>query len=168
VIYSYDEVRPLLATGQIVGVRERHSIAHVLTNLFTGTRYTHVGMISIKECGVYLAELNGGRNHLIPLSQLKDKRFDIYECPEECLPYIDQSIEDALREEIPYGFFAFILIGLMDLFNISIKLKGKKLLVCSGFVVSILRRAGWKKEVSTLISPGDLLEHFKFLYQVNK
>lgn len=165
--HTYEEIRSKLTTGQIVGVRENKSIIHVATKAFTGSRYTHVGIIIVKPCGVYLAELNGGRNHLIPLSQLRYKRFDVYECPKECLPLIEQAINDQLREEIHYSFLAFIFIGIMDLFNVTFKVPLKNDQVCTGFVAKCLNNAGIKEKITMMISPGDLLEKFKFLYQVN-
>ena len=166
-IHTYESIRPLLKTGDIVGVRENKSWIHVATKVFTGSRYTHVGIIVVNSTGVYLAELNGGRNHLIPLSQLKNKRFDIYECPKECLDKIEESINEQLREEIHYSYLAFLFIGIMDLFNVTFKVPLKNDQVCSSFVAKCLNNAGLKNKIVMMISPGDLLEKFKFSYRVN-
>lgn len=164
---NYDEVRPLLKTGQSIGVKENSSFLNKATRAFTFSKYTHVGIVKVDSSGVYLAELNGGRNHLIPLSQLRHKKFDVYECPEECVDYIEESINRWLRYEIEYGFMAFILIGLMKLLNYRFKIKLKNAMVCSGLCIAMLSTARWKKELDLLTSPGDYLAELKLLYKVN-
>ena len=163
---NYDEVRPLLETGQIVGVMENKSILHKLTHIFTKDKTTHVGIIKVDSSGVYLAELNGGRNHSIPMSQLTHKRFNVYACPDECKPHVEESINRWLRYEVPYGYLTFILIGLNKFFGL--KLKGKKGdIVCTGFLVNILTTAQWKLEVSTDIDPGSFVKLLQLKYSVN-
>lgn len=163
---NYDEVRPYLETGQIIGVKENKTWLHKLTRIFTKRTYTHVGIIQVEPNGVYLAELNGGRNHKIPMSQLMHKSFDVAECPKECLEAVNESINRWLRFEVPYGFLAFILIGLNKFLGLKVPIKQGDI-VCTGFVVNILTTAGWKLDVSPNIDPGSLMALLKTKFNVN-
>jgi len=164
---NYKEVRPLLKTGQSIGVKESKSVLNKFTRFFTYSEYTHTGIVQVDSSGAYLAELNGGKNHKIPMSQLMNKSFDVYECPPECLQDIDESINRWLRYEIHYGLLAFIAIGFMKFFNFSFKIKLKHSLVCSGLCINMLSTANWSKTVDVLTSPGDYLAELKLLYKVN-
>lgn len=165
---NYSEVRPLLQTGDIIGVKNSQSKLGKLTQYFTRSDYTHTGMVLRANHGVWLAELNGGRNHLIPLSQLMDMPFDVFEPPVDNRAYLKTSILRWLRYPVEYGVLAFIAIGIMNYFRIKFFVKLKNMLVCSGFVIRILQSAGWNAEVSPLQSPGEFLAPLKLKYRVNQ
>lgn len=169
-VMNYKEIRPFLQTGDIVGVRHPENILGTATQYFTNSPYTHVGIIVRKRQGngVWLAELNSGKNHLIPMSQLKDKQFDIFQCPVSNQTHIASSIDRWLRYPIHYGFKNFILIGLNSYIGVKIPPIFGDELVCSGFVLRILQTAGWDVDMSPLLSPGELLSNFVLKYQINQ
>lgn len=139
-------------TGDLIAVRTAHSIMGRLTQFFTRSPYTHVGIAIRLADAIFVAELNGGRNHLVPLSQLAD--YDVYAQPPDLID-IDGAIWYWLQRPINYGFVAFIVIGLLDWCRIQTFLHWRQILVCSGYCVAIYETAGWP-EHSRIISPREL------------
>lgn len=164
---NYTEVRPLLGTGDIIGVKNSKSFTGKLTQFFTRSEYTHVGVVLRVNHGVWMAELNSGRNHLIPLSQLMDMPFDVFEAPVENRGYLKTSILRWLRYPVTYSFKAFLAVGFMTYFKVKYFVKVKDFLVCSGYVIKILQTAGWNAEASCLQSLGEFLATLKLKYKVN-
>ena len=163
---NYNDVRSSIKTGDIILVRKSHGILGAMTKFFTHSPYTHSGIAVWKTDGLYMAELNGGLNHLIPLSQLKDIPFDVYACPAELdQTKIEIAISVWLREPIDYGYGAFVAIGLLEYLRIKIFVHWRKILVCSGYVVAILETAGWS-EHSRVVSPQELSELLNLKFEV--
>lgn len=143
-----------IQTGDCIAVRTAHSFMSRATQRITGSPYTHNGVAIWISGRLYMAELNGGRNHLVPLSQLT--KFDVYTCPVGPA-YVEQAILDALAQPIEYGYAAFLLIGLLNLLRIKMFVHWRKIIVCSGYCVAIYEAAGWP-ERSRTISPRELAE----------
>lgn len=149
-------------TGDLIAVRKAHSLLGRATQFFTRSAYTHAGLAIWIEGGLYLAELNGGRNHLIPISQLDN--YDVYECPEG-LTGVRSSILKWLQTPVDYGFAALFIIGLLDWFKIKMFVHWRKILVCSGFCVAIYEDAGWP-EHTRIISPAGLASELKLKLEI--
>lgn len=162
----YMESRDQIKDGDVVLVKKAHNIMGKLTQYFTRSLYTHAGVAIWIDGGLYMAELNGGRNHLIPLSQLADTPFDVYECPLKDKSLIRKSIFNWLRFVVPYGFSAFVAIGIINYFRIKEFIHWRKVLVCSGYCVAILEDAGWE-EHTRILSPGDLSRMLLLKFEVN-
>lgn len=161
---TYQEARSQIATGDLIAVRTPNGIMGKLTRFFTRSPYTHTGIAIWIEGGLYMGELNGGRNHLIPLSQLDHCDFDVY-LPPANLTNIADALFFWLRLQIEYGYLAFVAIGLLNYFNIKIFVHWRQLLVCSGWCVAIYEEAGWG-EHSRIISPGELAAMLTIKLQV--
>lgn len=151
-----------IQTGDLIAVRKAHGILGRLTQFFTRSPYTHVGIAIWLGGELFMAELNGGRNHLIPLAQLDD--YDVYQCPEGLIN-IEASIQAWLKLPINYGFAAFIAIGVLDWFKIKAFVHWRKILVCSGYCVAIYETAGWP-EHSRVISPRELASELTLKLEV--
>jgi hypothetical protein len=149
-------------TGDLIAVRKGNSLLGRATQFFTRSAYTHAGVAIWIEGVLYVAELNGGRNHLIPISQLKD--FDVYECPVP-LEGVRTAIHKWLQTPVDYGFAALFAIGLLDWFKIKMFVHWRKILVCSGFCVAIYETAGWP-EHTRIISPAQLASELKLKLEV--
>lgn len=158
---GYKSIRKLVHTGDLIAVRGRGFLSF-LTRYFTRSPYTHTGVAIWKEDGLYMAELNSGRNHLIPLSQLSRIDFDIYAAP---VSNCEDAINQWLRHQVDYGYLSFLAIGLFNWLRITTFLHWKNILVCSGYCVAIYQTAGWKENVSRVISPGELTSHLKLKVQ---
>lgn len=152
----YEEARKAIETGDTIAVRTSHGILGDLTKIVTRSPYTHVGVAIWVAGHLYMAELNGGRNHLVPLSQLTD--FDVYARPAGIsAEAADAAILFWLAKPVSYGFLALVAIGFLNWFRIKVFVHWRKILVCSGYVVAIYEHAGWS-ERSRVISPQELVD----------
>lgn len=160
----YDQARDLVETGDVILVTTSHSWLSRLTQIVTRSPYHHAGVAIWIGNRLYMAELNGGRNHTIPMSQLVE--FDVYKRPAEVtVEGATYAIYQWLAQVIEYGFGAFLAIGLLNLCRIKLFVHWRKYIVCSGFVVAILETAGWP-ERSRVISPRELAEQLELKISV--
>jgi hypothetical protein len=159
---DYAQARAQIETGDLIAVRDVHGILGWLTRWFTRSPYTHAGIALWLAGGLYMAELNGGRNHLVPLSQLT--AFDVYKAPDG-LTGIEAAIMEWLRAPIAYGYLAFVLIGLLDWLRLNVFVHWRRILVCSGYCVAIYETAGWP-EHSRVLSPRALAKLLTFKLSV--
>ncbi|WP_394780589.1 hypothetical protein [Undibacterium sp.] len=65
---NYDQARYQIDDGDLIAVCGRDSIVSTLTRFFTRSAYTHTGIAVWLDSGLWMMELNGGRNHAIPMS----------------------------------------------------------------------------------------------------
>jgi hypothetical protein len=147
----------LINTGDLIAVRSVHNFLGTMTQFFTRSKYTHVGLAIWLGGDLFMAELNGGRNHLIPMSQLDD--YDVYAQPEGLVD-VDASIRHWLSMQVSYGFIALVAIGLLDWFRIKTFVHWRQILVCSGYCVAIWEGAGWP-EHTRILSPAELTRGLK-------
>lgn len=161
---NYDEYSKIIKTGDLIAVPTAHSFMGKMTQFFTRSKYTHNGIACWLGGELFMAELNGGRNHLVPIIQLND--FDVYS-PPDGLKDVAGSIKKWLSYPVEYGFVAFVAIGFLTWFKIKLVVKWRKILVCSGYCVAIYETAGWQ-ETSRIISPGQLTGMLKMKLQVRR
>ncbi len=112
-----------------------------------------------------MAEINGGKNHAIPMSQLVES-FSVYTAPGLSPKAIRASTYDTLRIRIHYGYVALFMIGLLNFFRVKKFVHWRKIMVCSGYVMKILEGAGWP-ESTYILSPGDLSQLLVHRFTVN-
>jgi hypothetical protein len=151
---NYKDARKYIDNGDLIAVRTAHNWLGRATQFFTRSPYTHVGLAIWIDGGLYIAELNGGRNHLTPLSQLEHLDFDVFHAPIG-LENIRSTIFKWLRHPIEYAYASFIVIGLLDWLKIKTFVHWRKMLVCSGWCVAVYEDAGWP-EHTRILSPGGL------------
>lgn len=162
---EYFEARGQIEDGDLIAVRGETGILAFLTRLVTRSPVTHTGTAIWMDGGLWMAELNSGRNHAVPLSQLDKTDFDVYHCPVEDRAVVRQAIEAALRSKINYGFWALLVIGLLNWLQIKVFLHARRILVCSGYCVMIYETAGWP-ERTRILSPRELIDQLEFKFSV--
>ena len=152
---NYSEARPHIKDGDIVQVRTAHSLFGYATKFFTGV-YTHTGIAVWLDGGLWLVEINGGRNHLIPLSQLAGMEFDVYLPPKGVSrAEIRKAALESIRVRVEYGFAAVVAAWVNEFFRINKVIHWRNQLECAGYVVKILVAAGWHNQ-SFIVSPTKL------------
>lgn len=167
---NYEIARSLIKDGDLVSVFKAHSLFNRLTQRFTG-EYTHVGGALWMDGGLWLAEINSGRNHAIPLSQLKHCGFDVSSPPPGVTPE-SARFETllALRETEPYGYLSAIATGVVEFFRLPIIVNWRNGRHCAGFMVRIYDRAGWSSDGrgthSYVVSPTKLTKRMLFKFRV--
>jgi hypothetical protein len=167
---TYEQARSQILDGDLISVFKAHSLFGFATQFFTG-QYTHVGMAIWEDDRLRLVEINGGKNHLIPLSQLLFSGFDVSEPPSGVIRSLaKQAALDALEKSENYGFFTTIVTGFIEFFKINIVINWRKGRHCAGFIVGIYDKAGWAfadgKTHTYVISPTKLTGLVKFKFRV--
>lgn len=152
----YSEIRDQIETGDLISVRSGDSIINNATRFFTGP-YIHSGLALWMGGRLWVTELNGGRNHLIPLSQLKSAEFDVYARPDDVsMEACEAAILDNLGRKVTYGYPALLAIGLVEWLKLTLVVKWSKILVCSGYCIKNWQDAGWEGAASRVVSPTKL------------
>ena len=163
---DYSTARNILQDGDIVMVKSSHSVYNLLTKLFTG-KYTHTGIVVWLDGGLWMAELNTGKNHVIPLSQLENIRFDVYKCPQNVdRVLVRKNILESVRISTPYGYLSAVITAINEFTDLNRFIHWRKIITCSGFVISILDKSGWIG-YSYTVSPTKLSQSLKLLLEVN-
>lgn len=167
---SYSDARSQILDGDLISVFKAKSLFNYLTQAFTGN-YVHVGVAIWLEGGLWIAEINGGGNHAVPLSQLQRYGFDVSEPPKGVdTKNVKIEILAALREKESYGFFTTIVTGFIEFFSIPITINWRKGRHCAGIVVKIWDRSGWAESDggthSYVVSPTKLTKMMKFKFRV--
>jgi hypothetical protein len=161
---NYKEARKYIDNGDMIAVRTAHNWINRATQFFTRSPYTHAGLAIWIDGGLYIAELNGGRNHLTPMSQLEDLDFDVFKKP-GCVENVRANIFKWLRKPIEYAYASFIVIGLLNWLKIKTFVRWRKMLVCSGWCVAVYEDSGWG-EHSRILSPGDLANLLELKFEI--
>jgi hypothetical protein len=155
---NYQELRAQIEDGDLIATRIAHGLFGKLTQFFTRKVYTHCGIATWLDGGLWMVEINGGRNHAIPLSQLEDEDFDVFQPPQELdRQAIRKAALESMRVKVEYGFLAAFMIGLLGLLKLKVFVHWRKIIVCSGYCVAVYEKAGWS-EHSRIISPGELAD----------
>lgn len=141
-----------IETGDLITPRVAHNWIGTLTQFVTRSPYVHAAIAKWVDGELFIAELNGGRNHLTPISQLTD--YDVYAQPVGLVD-VDGAIHLWLRTPVDYAYGAFVAIGLLDWIKSQRFIHWRHLLVCSGWCVAIWESAGWP-EHTRVLSPADL------------
>lgn len=167
---TYQEARLKIHDGDLISVFKAKSLFNRVTQIFTGP-YVHVGVAIWLEGALWIAEINGGGNHAIPLSQLQKYGFDVSEPPKGVvLEKLKIEILAALRDRESYGFFTTIVTGFIEFFSIPITINWRKGRHCAGLVVKIYDRAGWADADggthSYVVSPTKLTKMMQFKFRV--
>lgn len=156
----YEEARMLITDGDLIAVREKDGFLTPFTKFFTHSKITHTGIAHWMDGGLWMTEINIGKNHAIPLSQLADTPFDVFHPPVDNPLGAREAIATALRIKIPYGSVALIVIGLLNFFRIKTFVHARRVLVCTGFCVKIYEMMGWG-EHTYILSPQELTDMLK-------
>jgi hypothetical protein len=162
---SYGEARVLIRDGDAILVKGRRHGLNALIKLFTGSEYTHAGLAVWIGGGLYLAEMNAGGNHLVPLSRYADTPFDVYR-PPMTSAWAEMHtpagwagcVLDSLREKISYDFLDLARIAAHNALNLRLPRTDTGGLVCSAYVARVYQQAGWLAPVDmpSIPSPAAL------------
>ncbi|MFZ6747417.1 hypothetical protein [Undibacterium sp. Ren11W] len=163
---NYQDARSQIEDGDVIAVRTAHSLFGKLTQFFTRKIYTHNGIAVWLDEGLWMVEINGGKNHAIPMSQLEGDDFDVFLPPQELTrSNIRKAALESLRVKVKYGLAAAFMIGLLGLLKLKTFVHWRKIIVCSGYCVAIYEEAGWQ-EHSRIISPGELADLLRLKLEI--
>jgi hypothetical protein len=161
----YEQARPFIKDGDMIAVRRRDGLVAAATRFFTRDDETHVGIAIWLDGGLWLAELNGGGNHLVPMSQFDGVPFDVYDCPVH-RDRVRDAILFSLRHRVHYGLAAFAAIGLLSWLHIQVTGRQRRIICCTGYVINCYIDAGWP-ERTRMMAPGLLAKALEFKFEVS-
>lgn len=163
---NYAEARCKIRDGDFVAIRSTHGGLAALTRFFTSSPFTHTGVAiwllnpQTGDKGLYLAEMDGAKAVLTPLSQYAEKDMDVFECPvgreETCLALLA-----LLREKIAYDYMDLLRIALWKTLRIGLPKEDRNGLVCSAMSALIYYNAGWRVEMPSIPAPVDVVQAIK-------
>lgn len=152
---DYATARSIIEDGDLIGVHGEHGLLVWPTRFFTRSKVTHVGIAVWLDGGLYLAELNGGGNHYVPLSQLSEVGFEVRYPPVNDRSRVKQAVQDLMRSKKTYGYLGLAVVGLITWLKIKVSIRAKELIVCSGWCRTVYEAAGAPRKTQ-MVSPGDL------------
>lgn len=163
---NYQQARSQIEDGDVISVRTAHGLFGRATQFFTRKVYTHNGIAVWLDGGLWMVEINGGKNHAIPLSQLEGEDFDVFLPPPDLYrSNIRKAALESLRVKVKYGYLAAFAVGLLGLLKLKIFVHWRKIIVCSGYCVAVYEEAGWP-EHSRIISPGGLADMLRLKLEI--
>jgi hypothetical protein len=153
---TYDELRPQVLDGDLVAVRSTRSLLGKLTRLVTRSPYTHTAIALWLDGGLWIAEMDGVGNVLVPLSQYADTNFDVFRSPVPA-PGVRQAVLEQLRGHLAYGWLDVLYIGLHRLLGLPFP-PDDGMAVCSSYVVRAYAAAGWAPQgLPAIAAPCDVV-----------
>lgn len=163
VTLTYNDARALIEDGDLIATRKAHNLFNLATKFFTHEPYTHNGIAVWVEGGLWMGEINGGKNHMIPLSQLADEDFDVFNPPEKLdRAAIKKQVLEDMRVKVPYGYLATFITGFVEFFRLDVYIKWRNILHCAGYSRRTYERAGSVSSGSYIVSPGKLTKTLEF------
>lgn len=145
---NYPEFLKHVKTGDTVAVFKSRDWIGKLIHLVTGDARVHCGIVFLQEDEAFVAEMDGKKNVIIPLSQYDDSRMELYPCPVEAgVREVKSSIWKLLGERKSYNWADIVRIGFGLIFRwakIMPKVRGNQKMICTEFNERVYRELGWK------------------------
>ncbi len=164
---NFNESLIHIEIGDIVSIRTAHGLFGYATKFFTGV-YTHSGLIVKLNDKFWVVELNGGKNHAIPYSQLVDTEFDIFHLPSELdREEVAAAALESLETKVSYGYITTVATGINEFFGLNRFIHWRNILDCTGYIMKILESKGWP-EHSYIVSPTKFSEELNLKLQVRR
>lgn len=142
---SYQEARGLIFTGDLIAVRGRHGILPALVRGVTGSPYTHTAVALWLDGGLYVAEMDGIKGVLVPLSQYADTDFDVFACPRDAVAEriaVKDAALAAIRTRIDYDIADLLRIAAWRTLRLPLPSRDRNGMVCSALSARIYRDVG--------------------------
>lgn len=148
---KYSEARSQICSGDVIGIATRGPLSALirlvqrLVGFEDRSNMAHTGVAKWIDGRLFLVEMDGVRNVMVPLSQYMGLPMYVFECPVSELAMAGP-FDDVVGHYIGYGYFDLIRIGVRMIFGLesqNIQETDQTDLVCSHFVLNWLMRAGW-------------------------
>lgn len=153
---DYSAIRDQINNGDVVLVKYRRGFWRLVRWVIG--EHTHSGLAVWLDNGLYISEMSPCGNHVIPLSQIFDVEFDVFNCPVA----VDSSavrkvVAGSLRRHSGYSFVNLFLAGVNELFGFGFKRDGSRK-ICSEQTADELIALGWEYSGVTLPTPKSLVQ----------
>jgi len=154
----YEDLRRLVLDGDLIAVRSKHSGWPGLIRWATRSQYTHCAIALWLDEGLWVAEMDGAKNVLIPLSQYQLTPFDVFSCPVD-RKQVRDDILVTLRGKISYDWLDIWRLAINILFGVPLPTVDDSKLVCSSWAAYIWLRCGWKPagRLPSIATPAEVV-----------
>lgn len=143
---SYARVREQVSDGDLIAVRARTGWARVVSAV-QHAPYTHTALAFWLDGGLWVTEMDGVKNVLVPLSQYERTPFDVFPCPVDRAAVRSVALEK-LRQPIGYSWQDIATVGLHLLFGTPLPEVDSGGKICSAHSATCYLLAGWKPRVA--------------------
>lgn len=146
---KYEEFRAQVKTGDTIAVYKfPHSdLLGWVIKFLTGDSRIHTAIAFIQEERVFLAEMDGKKNVIVPLSQYDDAKMELYAPPVEANHHEFRSaMWDMLGERKDYNWGDIFWMGvclILHTMRWMPKTKGEAM-ICTEFNEQVYRKLGWQ------------------------
>ncbi len=154
VIYSsYEFARDQVKSGDVIAIRSKNGGLPALVRKLTKSPYTHTAVAVWMEdsagyAGIYVAEMDGDKNVLVPLSRYEGKDFDVFACPIADRNLVVDALQELLRDTIDYDYGDLLRIAAYKLLRWPLPKDDRNGYVCSSFTAAILAEADLRLPVA--------------------
>lgn len=138
----YDEARPLIKDGDMIAVKRRSGLLAVGTRIVTGSPYTHTGVAVWSDGRLLMAQANGGGVNFVPVSQMAEFAFDVFDCPVDRGAAVLQCWL-LLGTRTGYGYADLWRLFLHIRLGFPLPAQGNSGLICSALTARTYQLAGW-------------------------
>jgi hypothetical protein len=153
---KYEELRGQVQTGDLVAMRGARSLLAKATRWATRSPYTHTAVALRFRRGVWIAQMDGAGNVLVPLSQYADTDFDVFTCPVD-REQVRAVVLEQLRLKIRYGWGDIAYLALHRVVGIPLPLQDDEDKVCSSYSATAYLLAGWGQVMPSIAAPADVV-----------
>jgi len=162
---NYTEARSKILTGDMIAVKRRSGLLPNLTRFLTSSPHTHTG--TAMWCGgrLLVTEINGGGNHLTPLSQFTPYGFDVFECPVDRLEY-EICAWNSLGENVIYSMRDLVAAAFGAMMHLRLPTSSHGL-ICSAYTARDYIGAGWVENLPEIPTPADIAKDLVFKFSVD-
>ena len=156
---SYESIRPYIQDGDLIAFKTPSGVFPRLIRLFTGKPYTHLAGALWLDDGLWIAEMDGLKNVLVPLSQYAKIPFSVFTCPVSDREAVRSQLLEGLREHITYDWMDIVRLGLYFLFRVPLP-KENDSLQCASWMARAYARSGWEPalKLPSIPWPGIVVE----------
>lgn len=156
---DYSEARLVVADGDVVILRAPwfHSPLAAATRWLLRTPYTHSSMALWLEGGLWVSEMWGEGNVLVPLSQYSGTAWDLWDCPGDRAA-AKTAVLEHMRGRIGYDWGDLARIAANRLVGWPLPRHDDARLICSAYTGHVLlEHCGWHPEgLPAIAAPSDL------------
>lgn len=143
--------------GDLVAVKSTSGGLAALIRLITGKPYTHTAIALRIDGALWLAEMDAGGNHLVPIEHIAHHAFDVFDFPGD-RAIVRRCALDSLKGRIRYDLLDLLRIAFDNLFHLRLPRTDRGGMVCSSYSGWLWRGAGVRIVGPLIISPGALVE----------
>lgn len=154
----YEDLRRLVLDGDLVAVRPAHGGWARLVQWATRSPYEHCAIALWLDEGLWVAEMDGAKNVLVPLSQYAQTPFDVFPCPVD-RSLVRDDVLVTLRGRIRYDWQDIWRLALNKLFGVPLPTVDDANMICSSWAAYIWLRCGWKPagRLPSIATPAEVV-----------